>query len=110
VTITTIDPILQRLSVGAAQAGLAGGSLVRLVADGVVWQGRIVGPAAWADAVTSTPAEGDLLGELDAAAEASGYLHLATASFLAGDEWHRAHGVRIAIDSVSAWWRHSDEN
>jgi hypothetical protein len=108
--MTTIDPILQRLSVAAAEAGPSGGSLVRLTADGVVWQGRIVGPATWADTVTTTPAQGDLLGDLDATAEASGYLHLATASFLAGDEWHRAHGVRIAIDSVSAWWRHNDDS
>lgn len=106
--MTTIDPLLQRLSTAAAQAGPAG-EVIRLVSDGVVWQGRVVGPAVWADAAAGTPAQGDVLGDLDPAAEATGYLHLATASFLTGGAWHRAHGVRIAIDSVSAWWRHTEE-
>jgi hypothetical protein len=108
--MTTIDPHLQRLSVAAAaRAGESGGDVIRCVAQGVVWQGRLVGPTVWANATAATPTEGDVLGDLDPTAEASGYLHLGTASFLTGDTWHRAHGVRIALDSVSAWWRHLEE-
>ena len=104
----TADPELTALSLAAARAGEDHGELVRLVADGIVWHGRLVGPAIWAAARATTPAEGDIArdrGAEDTAEDARSYLHFAVASFLAGTEWHRARGVRIAIDRVSAWWQ-----
>ncbi|MEZ0089755.1 hypothetical protein [Streptacidiphilus sp. EB129] len=107
----TSDPILQSLALAAAAKGEPGGEVVRLVADGVVWQGRLIGPAAWADVVASVPSEGDVFADLgeDSGADTPAFLHFATASFLAGGEWHRARGVRIAVRSVSAWWRHLND-
>ena len=108
----TSDPLLQRLSRVAAHAGEAAdteqGAVVHLVADGVIWQGRLVGPTVWAAAQAETPPEDDLL--RDTAADADEYLHFATASCYSGGKWFRMHGVRVSIDAVSAWWlNHTDE-
>lgn len=90
--------------------------MVRLVADGVVWQGRLVGPAVWAGAQAETPAEDDAFRDSvthetgDTLADAGEFIHLLTASFLAGGRWQRAEGVRMAIGSVSAWWQHRGED
>lgn len=112
----TPDPLLQNLLMAAAGKGDTGGAVIRLVADGIVWQGRLCGPTSWAGAVAQTPAEDDVFrdsvthGPEDTAKAASDYVHFITAAFLAGDGWHQAHGVRIAVASVSAWWlNRSDE-
>jgi hypothetical protein len=114
----TPDPLLQALSRAAARvgedAGENQGAVVHLVADGVIWQGRLVGPAvwtdekAWAGELAQTPAEDDVL--RDAAADADAYLHFSAASCYSGGKWLRMHGVRVAAAAVSAWWlNHTDE-
>ena len=108
----TSDPLLQHLSRAAARAGDAvdAGAVVHLVADGVIWQGRLIGPAVWAAAQADTPSEDDNLRDRDTAADADQYLHFATASCYSGGKWFRMHGVRVSIDAVSAWWlNHTDE-
>jgi hypothetical protein len=104
----TSDPLLQRLSRAAAQAGEEKGAVVHLVADGVIWQGRLVGPAVWAAAQADTPPEDDAL--RDTVADTDQYLHFAAASCYSGGKWFRMHGVRVALGAVSAWWlNHTDE-
>jgi hypothetical protein len=103
----TQDPLLQDLNRAAARAGADEGAVVHLVADGVVWQGRLVGPAVWAAAQADTPAQDD--GLRDAAAEADAYLHFATATYITGGKATRVHGVRVSVAAVSAWWtNHTD--
>jgi hypothetical protein len=103
----TQDPMLQDLNRAADRAGEDEGPVVHLVADGIVWQGRLVGPAAWAAGQADTPAQDDRL--RDTATDGDAYLHFATASYITGGKATRVHGVRVSIAAVSAWWaNHTD--
>jgi len=103
----TADPLLRTLNQAAARAGDDEGPVVHLVADGIIWQGRLIDPTTWAAAQADTPAQADSL--RDVAASADAYLHFATATCIAGGKATRVHGVRVSLASVSAWWtNHTD--
>ncbi|WP_042377294.1 hypothetical protein [Streptacidiphilus melanogenes] len=77
-------------------------ALIELVADGVMWRGAPIAGPTWAARNLPRPLGGR--GDLRDRLAVSGFLHLERASYRVGERWVPAGGVRLRLESVSAWW------